>query len=73
LILKLRAAFNAVGGDANRDACELETDDRCDEYLFADMLAASTALDFGAVPADFFEMRCRHFAASRASIKEERT
>jgi hypothetical protein len=71
LISKLRAPNRAPGDDPRDDAYEPESSDRHDDYLFADLLAASVLLDFGGVPADFFQMRSREFIARGAAGKAE--
>jgi len=65
LISKLRAPNRAYGDDLTEDSREPETN----RFLFADMLAASVVLDFGSVPADFFQMRGREVAAGKAEPK----
>lgn len=73
LISKLRPSNNTVFDDARDAPSTTGTDDRHDRYLFADMLSASTVLDFGGVPPDFFQMHGRDFIASDAAGKAERT
>jgi len=71
LISKLRPSNNTVVDDLRDEPSTAEIDDRHDKYLFADMLSASTALDFGGVPADFFQMHSRDFIESGVAGKAE--
>ena len=71
LISKLRPSNNAVVDDLGNEPPTTEFDDRHDRFLFADMLAASTVLDFGGVPADFFQMHSRDFIERGAAGKAE--
>jgi len=72
LISRLRASKCAAAGDLKGDACESESGDRHDAYLFSDILAASVVLDFGGVPVDFFQMRSRDFLDSAAGKAESK-
>jgi hypothetical protein len=67
LISRLRTPNSAPGDRSTEDAREPETD----RHLFADMLSASVVLDFGGVPADFFQMRNRDITENRAPGKAE--
>lgn len=71
LISRLRGSKSAAADDLKDDAREPESGDRHDAYSFSDMLAASVVLDFGGVPADFFQMRSRDFRESGAAGKAE--
>ena len=71
LISKLRPSNNTVVDDSRDGLSTTEIDDRHDKYLFADILAASTVLDFGGVPADFFQMHSRDFVESGAARRVE--
>jgi hypothetical protein len=67
LISRLRTPNGALGGRPADDTGEPETD----RHLFADMLSASVVLDFGGVPADFFQMRNRDVTEDRAPGKAD--
>jgi hypothetical protein len=67
LISKLRTPNRVLGGKLTEDAREPETD----RHLFADILSASVALDFGGVPADFFQARGRDVVENGAAGKAE--
>ena len=71
LISKLRPSNNTVVDDLRDEPPATEIDDRHDKFLFADMLSASTVLDFGGVPADFFQMHSRDFMQSGVASKAE--
>jgi len=71
LISKLRPSNIAVVDDVRDEPSTAAIDDRHDKYLFADMLSASTVLDFGGVPADFFQMHSRDFIERGAAGKAE--
>jgi hypothetical protein len=73
LISKLTTPNRALGdhlpgNHLTEDAREPETD----RHLFADMLAASVVLDFGGVPADFFQARSRDFLERGANKAESK-
>ena len=69
LISKLSTPNRASGDGLKDDVCDSEFGDRHDEYLFADLLAASAVLDFGGAPADFFQMHSRRLDEYDASGK----
>jgi hypothetical protein len=67
LISKLTTPNSAPGDHLTDGAREPETD----RHLFADILSASAVLDFGGVPADFFQARGRDVVERGAAGKAE--
>ena len=66
LISKLKPP-NRAPDDTLKGTREPETD----RHLFADILSASVVLDFGGVPADFFQTRSRDAIENGAAGKAE--